>query len=254
MVYVSASLAECSKVVKPCVRKLYRKILFTMPMVGVLWLHHPSGMADEEVTLTELATPCLACHSLDPDGDSHVGPSLAGIANRPLGADRAYTYSEAFTSKAAEGLVWDRDTLDQFLAQPQSIVEGTAMSYPGVPDPAHRGLLLDWLFSNPSGKAADLANANYNRDPAVRQVLELTADAEYGEYLAGECLTCHQSGDTSGRVPPIHKLTPDYFIYALLEYQNGARSNRVMQTISGALGVEEIAALSAVFSQGALER
>ena len=206
-------------------------------------------LADDKVSLSKLIAPCLACHSLDPDGGTHVGPSLAGIAGRPLGADRSYTYSEAFTAKASEGLVWDRDALDQFLAHPQTMVEGTAMSYAGVPDPVRRALLLDWLMSDPSGKVADLLEANYNRDPAVREVLDTAADVEYGEYLAGECLTCHQSGNNNGRVPPIHKLTPDYFIYALLEYQNGARSNRVMQTIAGALGAEEISALSAVFSR-----
>lgn len=214
----------------------------------------PMAAADTSASLSDLAAPCLACHSLDPDGSTHVGPSLSGIAGRPLGADRSYTYSEAFTSMASDGLVWDRDTLDQFLTQPQALIEGTAMSYPGVPDPDHRALLLDWLLSDPSGKVADLVEANYNRDPTVKQILQIAADVEYGEYLAGECLTCHESGDNSGRVPPIHRLTPDYFIYALLEYQNGARSNRVMQTITGALGTEEIAALSAVFSQGSSTR
>lgn len=210
--------------------------------------------AEYQVSLSDLAAPCLACHSLDPDGATHVGPSLAGVAGRALGADRNYTYSEAFTNKASDGLVWDRDTLDRFLVQPQRLVEGTAMSYPGVPDAEHRAVLLDWLFSDPSGKVADLADANYNRDPAVREILEAAADVEYGEYLAGECLTCHQPTDMNGRVPPIHRLTRDYFIYALLEYQNGARDNRVMQTITGALGKEEIAALSAVFSQPAQKR
>lgn len=204
--------------------------------------------------LKELAAPCLACHSLQPDGDTHVGPSLSGVAGRPLAADRTYTYSEAFTQKALQGITWDRDSLDQFLKDPQAWVEGTAMSYPGVADTEQRALLLDWLMSDPSGKVADLADANYNRDPAVSKILETPADIEYGEYLAGECLTCHQAGDNSGRVPPIHKLTPDYFIFALLEYQNGARSNRVMQTVTGSLGVEEIAALSAVFSRDALQR
>ena len=200
-------------------------------------------------TLKELATPCLACHSLEPDGATHVGPSLANVGSRPLGGDRGYFYSNAFTSKAAEGLVWDRDSLDSFLQNPQSMVEGTAMSFPGVPDAGHRAILLDWLLSDPSGKVPDIVDADYRRVPGVKTVMDIPADAEYGEYLAGECLTCHQSGDNTGGVPPILKLTTDYFIFALLEYQNGARSNRVMQSVAGALGAEEIAALSAVFTK-----
>jgi len=199
-------------------------------------------------TLSELAAPCLACHSLEPDGITHVGPSLANINGRLLGGDENFTYSEAFVAKASEGIVWNRQSLDVFLSNPSAMVEGTAMSYPGVQDPEQRKMLLDWLVSDPSGEVADLADADFSRDPQVMEILELAADAEYGEYLAGECLTCHQSGDNSGRVPPIHKLTSDYFIYALLEYQNGARGNRVMQTVTGALGTAEIAALSAVFT------
>ncbi|MFK7857772.1 MAG: hypothetical protein AB8B64_03055 [Granulosicoccus sp.] len=228
-------------------RALFRFNLF--PLVFLAVVFSSLTLANDVEPLDELAAPCLACHSLDPDTDTHVGPSLAGIAGRALGADCNYTYSEAFTKKASTGLVWDRESLDRFLKHPQSMVEGTAMSYPGVPDSEHRSLLLDWLMSDPSGKAADLVNANFSRDPEVKAVLDIVADTEYGEYLAGECLTCHQADDANGGVPPIHKLTRDYFIYALLEYQNGARSNRVMQTISGALGTEELAALSAVFSQ-----
>ena len=218
-----------------------------------------AGMSDRIATandtpsLAELAAPCLACHSLATDGPPGVGPSLAGIAGRELGADPTYTYSAAFTRKASDGLVWDRDTLDRFLEQPQAVVEGTAMSYPGLPDPAHRAILVDWLFSDPEGKAAELTDANYSANPEVQQVLSIAGDAEYGEYLAGECLTCHQMSDHSGRVPPIHNLTPDYFINALLEYQSGTRSNSVMQTVSSALGPEEMAALSAVFSQQATD-
>ena len=207
---------------------------------------HP---ATQPATLKELVTPCLACHSLEPDGATHVGPSLADIAGRPVASDRNYTYSEAFNHLARDALVWDREALDRFLKDPQGMVPGTAMSYPGVADPAQRTLLVDWLLSNPATSADDLRQANYNRVPAVRKVLAVSADAEYGEYLAGECQTCHQSGDTSGRVPPIHGLTADYFIYALLEYQKGARSNRVMQVMAGPLGTEELAALSAVFAQ-----
>ena len=209
----------------------------------------PSANANDSPSLSELAAPCLACHSLSTDRSPRVGPSLAGIAGSEIGADPNYTYSAAFTRKASEGLVWDRDTLDRFLEKPQAVVEGTAMSYPGMPDPAHRAVLLDWLFSDPEGSATELADANFSANPGVQEVMDIVGDAEYGEYLAGECLTCHQMSDNSGRVPPIHNLAPDYFINALLEYQSGTRSNSVMQSISSALGPEEIAALSAVFSQ-----
>jgi len=163
---------------------------FLLLAVGV-----PSTFAQtvDAPSLTELAAPCLACHSLDPDGLPHVGPSLAGISGRALGSDRDYTYSEAFTRKASEGLIWDRDTLDRFLEQPQVFAEGTAMSYPGVPDPAHRKLLLDWLVSDPKGKVADLVDANYNRNPEVQKVLAIEGDMEYGQSNISRLTYCTTS-------------------------------------------------------------
>lgn len=205
--------------------------------------------ADPQTSLSTLAAPCLACHSVTAESATHIGPSLSGVAGRKIGADQNFTYSEALTAKALEGGIWDRTTLDSFLKKPQAVIEGTAMSYPGVPDEHDRKILLDWLFSDSSGSVANVENANFLHVPDVRKVLEYPVDIAYGEYLAGECLTCHQADTADGQVPPIHKLTKDYFVYALLEYQNGARSNRVMQTVAGALGEEEMAALSAVFSQ-----
>lgn len=221
--------------------------------VLIIFLLLPGGSelawSKTNASLQELAAPCLACHSLEPEGSTYVGPSLAGVAGQPLANDSNYNYSESFAQRATEGLIWDRATLDQFLEHPQAMIPGTAMSYPGVADPAARLILVEWLLSDPASKAENLAGAYYSRDFAVQAVLETPADLEYGEYLAGECLTCHQPGHNSGKVPPIHGLTADYFIYALLEYQNGARNNRVMQVMSARLGTEELAALSAVFAQ-----
>lgn len=216
-------------------------------LVHVLYTH--LLYAEAQSTLPKLAAPCLACHSLVPDAATHVGPSLSGLAGRKLGADLNYTYSEALTAKASEGTVWDRATLDSFLEKPQALIHGTTMSYTGVADEAERKVLLDWLFSDSSVSVVDIENANFLSEPGVRKIVEYSADIGYGEYLAGECLTCHQASAVNGQVPPIHKLTPDYFVYAMLEYQNGVRSNSVMQSVAGALGEEEIAALSAVFTQ-----
>jgi len=205
--------------------------------------------ADTSPSLDDLAAPCLACHSLDPDADARVGPTLAAISGRPLAADRAYSYSDALIEKASAGLVWDRETLERFLENPQGFAAGTTMNYPGVEDPEHRLLLIDWLLSDPSGQVADLADAHYRNDPEVSRVLAIEADVEYGEYLAGECLGCHQQADNRGGVPPIYKLTQDYFVHALLEYQDGTRTNGFLQTIAGSLGLEELAALIAIFQK-----
>lgn len=84
-------------------------------------------------------------------------------------------------------------------------------------------------------------------------VLSINADADYGEYLAGECQTCHVSTTAAGKrdpnIPVIHGKAPVYLIRGLLEYRAEIRDNQTMRSIAGALSDEEIAAVTAWFSQ-----
>ena len=71
----------------------------------------------------------------------------------------------------------------------------------------------------------------------------------YGEYLAGECVTCHQQSGHADGIPSIVGLPRDYFIRALFEYKTNVRSNEVMKLRVTNLVNDEIAALAAYFSQ-----
>ncbi len=74
------------------------------------------------------------------------------------------------------------------------------------------------------------------------------ADLAYGEYLAGECITCH-STHADAAIPPIHALPAPYFIEALQAYKAGKRDHDVMQNVARSLGDAEIKALAAYFSK-----
>ena len=87
---------------------------------------------------------CAMCHSLDP-GRNKVGPSLAGIVGRPAGSAPRYPYSGA---NLASGIVWTEDKLDDYLADPQRMVPGTAMMFPGVRSPDDRQALIKFLAEN----------------------------------------------------------------------------------------------------------
>ena len=72
-------------------------------------------------------------------------------------------------------------------------------------------------------------------------------DRAFGEYLASECVTCHQpSGQFSG-IPPIVGWPDESFVAVMNEYRHKKRENPVMQTIAARLSDEEIAALAAYF-------
>jgi len=82
-------------------------------------------------------------------------------------------------------------------------------------------------------------------DPAA---LLLEGDADYGEYLGGECKGCHQASGANDGIPSITGWDPVPFKLAMLEYQGDARDHPVMSMIAASLGDEEIAALAAYFA------
>jgi cytochrome c len=79
---------------------------------------------------------------------------------------------------------------------------------------------------------------------AVTRILAIEGDPDYGAYLGGECVTCHQKSGHAGGVPPISGLPVDYTVGALVAYKLGARTNDVMKLMTARLGDEEIAALA----------
>ena len=85
---------------------------------------------------------CTSCHSLKPGEPSRAGPNLAGVVGRKAGAVPGFAYSPAMS---ASGVVWDHETLDRFLANPSAAMPGTRMSFAGVPDPAKRAAIIEYL-------------------------------------------------------------------------------------------------------------
>lgn len=82
---------------------------------------------------------CLACHALAYD---RTGPRHCGLLGRRAGSVPGFDYSAAM--KRAN-LVWDRKSLDRFLADPLKTVPGTSMGYDGVKDPRERADLIAYL-------------------------------------------------------------------------------------------------------------
>ena len=61
---------------------------------------------------------CKACHVID-EATNRVGPSLHGIIDRPAGTVEGYKYSEAMLQHGKDGLVWNNENLDKYLADPK---------------------------------------------------------------------------------------------------------------------------------------
>jgi cytochrome c len=89
---------------------------------------------------------CFACHSVDPNETAKLqGPSLYRIMGRPAGIIPGFEYSNAMRGQGTAGLVWDAATLDRYIADPEGVVPGTAMSAPPLRDEQERADLLAYL-------------------------------------------------------------------------------------------------------------
>lgn len=90
---------------------------------------------------------CFACHATEPGRNDLAGPSLHGIVGRPVAAAPGFEYSAALRSFALGHPAWTKELIDRFAADPEALVPGTSMAFHGMPDPAERAALLDYLES-----------------------------------------------------------------------------------------------------------
>jgi cytochrome c553 len=72
------------------------------------------------------------------------------------------------------------------------------------------------------------------------------ADIGYGEYLAGECVTCHRKSGTG--IPQINGIEAETFVTIMNAYRSKELDNKVMQMMAGRLDDEQIISLAAYFS------
>ncbi len=85
---------------------------------------------------------CAPCHSLDPDRNM-TGPSLSGLWSRTSGSLPSFPrYSPALKSAR---IVWNDDTLDEWIKDPQHLIPGNTMTFPGIHNARQRADLLAFL-------------------------------------------------------------------------------------------------------------
>src|SRR5947208_1415131 len=93
---------------------------------------------------------CAACHSTTP-GEHMTGPSLAKIWQRKAGTVEGFhRYSEAMKHV---NVVWSEETLDQWLSNPEGLIPGTSMTFPGLRDSKARQDVIGYLEAVSEGKA-----------------------------------------------------------------------------------------------------
>jgi cytochrome c len=118
--------------------------LLLLPMLAL-------APASAEQDGARLFTPCRACHSLDPAERGLPGPNLGGVVGRAVGGDPAFDYSPVLRKARDDGLRWDAQRLESFLADPAEMFPGLWMSMRGIEDAAERKALARFL-ANPASR------------------------------------------------------------------------------------------------------
>src|SRR5258706_2271062 len=136
----------------------------------------------------QLFRQCAACHSMQP-GEHMTGPSLARLLGHKAGtADGFARYSEALKRS---GVTWSEATLDQWLASPEKLVPGNAMTFPGIKERQVREDLIAYLKAVGENKAPPAAEGRAGMKGMARSKLDLK-----NAPAAGQVRSIKYCGDT----------------------------------------------------------
>jgi len=112
---------------------------------------------------------CAACHSLQP-GVHLTGPSLANMWGRKAATVGDYgRYTQALQNA---DVVWDENSLQAWVAAPQTMVPGTNMTFRGIAQPETRLDLIAFLRQAlaPGGAAKVVKNGLIPQELADGQI------------------------------------------------------------------------------------
>jgi cytochrome c len=88
---------------------------------------------------------CAACHAVGEGAKNKVGPQLNGVVGRTAGSLPDYNYSQPMKDAGAGGLVWNEETIDDYLEKPKEFVKGNKMAFVGLKKEDEREHVIDYL-------------------------------------------------------------------------------------------------------------
>jgi cytochrome c len=164
----------------------------------------PALLAKADATRGETAAAiCKACHALEKDAPSPIGPNLHNVVGRKIASVEGFNYSPALKAKAGED--WTYEHIDAMIHKPADYAPGTMMAFPGLADAQQRADVILFLRTKTDSPpplpevatvAPDAAPAGEAAKPAADPNLEVAAlvakaDPAKGEADAAICKACH---------------------------------------------------------------
>jgi cytochrome c len=94
---------------------------------------------------------CRACHEAETDRNK-VGPSLLGVFGRTAGTLESFQarYSANMKEAGEEGLVWDEETLTEYLRAPKAVIPKGTMAFAGLKDDKELADVIAYLREHSS--------------------------------------------------------------------------------------------------------
>jgi cytochrome c len=90
-----------------------------------------------------LVKRCTTCHTVNEGGANRIGPNLFGVFGSIAGArPTGFNYSAAIRES---GVVWNEETLDQWLTRPRSLIADARMGFPGLSNADQRADVIAYL-------------------------------------------------------------------------------------------------------------
>jgi cytochrome c len=122
----------------------YLAIAIPPTAIGLFLLCAPALAQDTDAGQIAFNNACRTCHTVR-EGDNRLGPNLHAVIGRKAGSLPNYNYSESM--KKAD-IVWDKSTLDRFIANPDAVVPGNNMKpYGGIASAEERAKIIAFLES-----------------------------------------------------------------------------------------------------------
>ncbi|MFK5978319.1 MAG: c-type cytochrome [Rhizobiaceae bacterium] len=135
------------------------KHMVQFTLAALLTLAASPAFAEGDIKKGEkIFKKCRACHTVGEGAKIKLGPVLNNVFGATAGAsaDYASKYSKAMKKKGEEGLVWNAETLSDFLTKPKKYIKKTKMAFAGIKKEKQRENLLAYLLQySPDYKPAE---------------------------------------------------------------------------------------------------
>lgn len=106
--------------------------LLTTSLIALTMLAPVAVQAAADVKNGEkIYKKCYFCHTLN-QPTNRMGPHLMELQGRKAGSIEGFLYSDAMKQAGDNGLIWDDETLKEFLLSPKTMIPGTSMRFWGL--------------------------------------------------------------------------------------------------------------------------